>query len=123
MIHDLRFAIRMLRKTPAFTLVAVLSLAIGTGANSAMFSIANAFLFRPVPVPRAGEVLTVCNTKPENVYGGISYPDYVDFRDRSKTMQDLVASSLYRVAFSPSPGVLPQAKYGMLVSGNLFSAM
>src|SRR5262249_2826207 len=59
----------------------------------------------------------------ENALGGISYLDYLDYRDRSKTMEDLVAFNLFRLGFSPSPEVLPQAKYGFIVSGNLFDAM
>src|SRR5205814_1494240 len=104
-------------------LVAVMSLALGTGANSAMFSFVNGVLLRPLPVPRSSEVLTITPTQADNMMGGISYPDYLDFRDRTKTMKDLVAFDLYRFGFSPSPDDIPQAKYGLLVSGNLFQAM
>src|SRR5438552_7361430 len=122
-LHDLRYALRMFQKDAAFTLVAVLSLALGTGANSAMFSFVNGLLLRPLPVSQPGDVLTITPTQADNMLAGISYPDYLDFRDRTKTMKDLVAFDLFRFGFSPAPDVLPQAKYGLMVSGNLFQAM
>jgi macrolide transport system ATP-binding/permease protein len=123
MIHDLRYAWRMFRNDWAFTVVAVLSLALGTGANSTMFSVVNGLLLRPLPVTRPHEVLTIAPKDPDNVFGGTSWPDYVDFRDNTKTMHDLVAFTLYRFGFSSSSDALPQVKYGMMVSGNLFEAM
>ena len=123
LFHDLRYAVRMLRKDAGFTLVAVLSLALGAGANSTMFSMVNGMLLRPLPVSRPGEVLTIAPKQPVNTFGGLSYPDYIDFRDRTQTMTGLVASTLFRFGFSPSPDALPEVKYGLLVSGNLFEAM
>lgn len=122
-LQDLRYALRVLRKDMAFTLVAILSLALGTGANATMFSLTNGVLFRPLPVARADEVLTIAPKAPRDPFDAISYPDYVDFRDHSQTMQDLVASALYRFGFSPSPDTLPKIKYGLMVSANLFQAM
>jgi putative ABC transport system permease protein len=124
-LQDLRYAIRTFRKDAVFTLIAVLSLALGTGANSAMFSFVNGLLLRPLPVSNSSGVLTVAPTESEKIvnFGGISYPDYLDYRDRTKTMTDLVAFDLWRFGFSLSPDVVPQAKYGLLVSGNLFQAM
>lgn len=113
----------MLRKDRAFTVVAVLSLALGTGANSTMFSIVNRMLLRPLAVARPGEVLTIAPNQPDNSFAGTSYPDYIDFRDHTKTMKDLVASALFRFGFSRLPDALPQVKYGFVVSGNLFQAM
>lgn len=121
--HDLRYAFRMLRKDWAFTVVAVMCLALGTGANSTMFSLVNSTLLRPLAVSRPSEILTVAPRMPGNPFDGISYPDYVDFRERTMTMRDLVASALFRFGFSPSGETLPKAKYGLLVSGNLFQAM
>jgi predicted permease len=123
MFHDIRYAIRMLRKDAAFTLVAVLSLALGTGANSTMFSIVNGMLIRPLPVSEPSAVLTISPKFPDNSFEGISYPDYQEYRDRSRTMKDLVATMLYRFGFSATPDALPKVKYGLLVSGNLFDAM
>jgi hypothetical protein len=68
-MHDLRFAVRMLFKNPGFTLVAVLSLAIGIGVNSAMFSLADALLLRPLSVSRPGEVVSVEGKTPGDPAG------------------------------------------------------
>jgi len=121
--QDLRYAVRMLLKDPVFLVVAVLSLSLGTGANATMFSLVNGILMRPLPVSRPAEVLTIAPKLPDNSFGGISYPDYVDIRDSVTTMRDLTASTLYRVGFSRSRDALPVVKYGLLVTGNLFQAM
>src|ERR1044071_5654215 len=114
---DLKYAFRMLRKDQTFALVAVLSLALGTGANSTMFSFLNGLLLRPLAVSRPGEVWRIAPQHPDNPFAGISYPDYVDYRDHTKTMKDLVASTLFRFGFSRSANALPQVKYGLVVSG------
>jgi putative ABC transport system permease protein len=113
----------MLRKDMVFTLVAVLSLALGTGANSTMFSLVNGLLLRPLAVSRPSEVLTIAPKRSTDSFGGVSYPDYIDFRDHMRSMKDLVASTLFRFGFSRSTDALPQVKYGLMVSGNLFRAM
>src|SRR5258706_7587869 len=100
MVNDIRYAIRMLFKNPAFTLVAVLSLAIGDGANSAMFSLGDALLLRPLPVMHPGEVLTISSKTPKDPFAGISYPDYLDFRKHSKTLHDMVAFTLFPIGCS-----------------------
>lgn len=123
MLEDIRYAIRMLRKDAVFTLVAVISLGLGAGANSSMFSFVNGMLIRPLPVPAASEVLTISPRFPDNSFDAISYPDYIDFRDRTHTMRDLTATALFRFGFSASPEAQPKVKYGLIVSGNLFDAM
>lgn len=124
LLQDLRFAVRMLLKNPGFTLVAVLSLAIGIGANSAMFSLADALLLRPLPVARPSEVVSVEGKTPKNAFGGMSYRDYVDYRNHAKSFAGLVAfQNLYPFGFRPRPDALPQIKYGMLVTGNFFQVM
>ena len=120
--QDLRHGTRMLRKTPGFTVVAVLSLAIGIGANSAMFSLADAILLRPLPISHPSEVVTISSVS-LNGSGGTSYPDYLDFRDHTRSFAGLVAFTTYTFGFSPKPGVLPQMKLGMFVTGNFFRAM
>jgi hypothetical protein len=124
LLQDMKFAFRVLLKNRAFTAVAILSLAIGIGANSAMFGVADALLFRPLPVSRPSEVVTVESKAPKDTFGGMSYRDYVDYRDRSKSFDGLIAlANPVSVAFSPRPDALPQVKYGMLATGNFFQAM
>src|SRR5262245_51384671 len=92
--QDLRYGGRMLAASPGFTAIAVLSLAIGIGANTAIFSFADALLLRPLPVARPGEVLTVGSAATVDVLGTslrASYREYVDIRDRNTSFAGLAA--------------------------------
>jgi len=123
--QDLRHGRRMLAKNPGFTLVAVLSLAIGIGANSAMFSLADALVLRPLPVLHPSEVVTVGMT--ESLAGfslyNASYRDYIDLRDQSRSFDGLVAFTETTFGFATAASALPQIKLGALVTGNLFRVM
>jgi predicted permease len=125
--QDVRYGARMLARAPAFTLVAVLSLAIGIGANCAIFSFADALLLRPLPVARPGDVVTVGSTMTLEALGASalesSYPDYADVRDRSKSFDGLVGFTYVTAGFASHPGAVPALKLGMLASGNMFKVM
>ena len=93
--QDVRYGARMLLKNPGFSLVAVLSIAIGVGANTAMFSIADGLIFRPLAVPDASDLVVVWGIRPTEEAGGdddLSYPDYMDLRERARGFEGLVAS-------------------------------
>lgn len=126
MINDLRYAFRILRKNPGFVAVAILSLAIGIGANSAIYSFADTFLLRPLPIMKPSQVVTVDAEMP-GILGSnnnvISYPDYVDLRDRNHTFDGLIASSFSGFGFAPDRSIQPRIKYGMSVSGNFFKVL
>jgi predicted permease len=125
MLTPLRHAVRMLGKNPGFTLVAIGSLAIGIGATSASFSIADVLLLRPLPVPQASRVVAVTPTK-MGAFGAdsaISYPDYRDFRDNNRSFDGLVASSFLAFGFSRDATTLPKNTYGSYVSGNFFRSL
>ena len=82
-VHDVRFAARMLRKERAFTAVAVLALALGIGANTALFTVLSNVLLRPLPYPDAHEIMSVTmrdSINPDDAAFPLSYPDFVDFR-------------------------------------------
>lgn len=123
--QDLRYGWRMLFKNPGFTLVAVISLAIGIGANSAMFSLADAVILRPLPILRPNEVVTVGFNSAVGRFGSInaSYRDYLDFRDKSKSFDGMVAYMPNSFGFSIQPGETPQMKMGMFVTGNFFRVL
>ncbi len=125
--QDVRYGCRMLAVAPAFTLVAVLSLAAGIGANCAIFSFADALLLRPLPVSRPGDVVTVGSTMTLEALGASALEssdrDYVDVRDRSKSFDGLVAFTYVTVGFASHPGAMPAFKLGMLASGNMFRVM
>lgn len=123
LVQDLRYAVRMMRKSPGFTLVAVLSLALGIGVNAAMFSLADALLLRPLSVTRPGDVVTVTGKTPSDPAGKVSYRDYVDLREGSKSFTGLVAFKYETFGFAAEARDLPQMRMGMLVSGNFFQAM
>lgn len=92
MISDLKFALRMLAKSPAFALIAALTLALGIGANSAIFSVIDTVLLRPLPFPKPHELVAVWSTIVElHDRETDSYPDYADLRDQSKTLESLTA--------------------------------
>src|SRR5262245_14222093 len=125
--QDLRYGVRMLLASPAFTVVAVLSLAVGIGANCAIFSFADALLFRPLPVARPGEVFTVGSLSSLEALNASSlvssYPDYADVRDRSKSFEGLAAFRHITAGVATDPRATPKLKMGMLVSGNLLPLM
>jgi len=125
MLTSIRHALRVLRKDPVFTLVAMGSLAIGIGATSAMFSFSDALLMRPLPAPEPSGVMDV-TTSSAAAFGAsttLSYPDYTDLRDRNRTFSGLIASQLTGFGFSPDASKLPRTKFGLLVSGNFFRVL
>ncbi len=92
LVRDLRYGCRMLASNPGLhASSSVLSLAIGIGANTAVFSFADTLLLRPLPVPRPGEVLTVGSTASIQGFSNLvaSYRDYVDVRDRSTELRGI----------------------------------
>src|SRR5580765_67456 len=125
--QDVRYGGRVLAGSPGFATIAVLSLAIGIGANCAIFSFADALLLRPLPVARPGEVFTVGTTASLEALNASSlvssYPDYVDIRDRTKSFEGLAAFTYVTAGFTSDPNVPPKLKMGMLVSGTLFPLM
>jgi predicted permease len=123
--QDLRHGARILRKNPGFSLIAIVSIAVGVGANAAMFSIADGLILRPLEVPRANEVVAVAATTPTGEINaeGISYPDYVDLRDRARSFQGLFATRGVVASFDVRRGEPALGKFGAAVSGNLFDVL
>src|SRR5215510_5900037 len=122
--QDLRHGARMLIKNPGFTAIAVISIAIGVGANAAMFSLADGLVIRPLPVTRPGDVLTIAGIAAgKQGYAPLSYPEYVDVRDQSRSFSGIVAYGLVVTSFVNRPDEPAQRRAGMAVSGNYFDAM
>ncbi|HVN20308.1 MAG TPA: ABC transporter permease [Dongiaceae bacterium] len=121
--RDLRFTFRGLRRNPGFTVTVVLSLALGIGANTAIFSGVDATLLRPLPIPHARELITVDVAASRlTQFGGSSYLDLTDFRSRSRTFENLAISQIFSAGMSTGQGE-PQTIYGMLVSGTFLSTL
>src|SRR5688572_30833297 len=92
-LHDLRYAVRTLRRTPAFTTVAILTLALGIGANTAIFTLIDALFFEPLPVAQADRVVEVHQTlaaRPDGAFE-LSYTDYTHYRDHARAFSGLGA--------------------------------
>src|SRR5690349_2774074 len=93
MVTDLKYAVRMLWKSPGFTFIAILTLALGIGANTAIFSVVDAVLLRPMPFQNPDELVMVWgqNVREKAEHQSDSYPNYIDFRDRSQSLDGLAA--------------------------------
>ncbi|MGH7676827.1 MAG: ABC transporter permease [Gemmatimonadaceae bacterium] len=94
LLQDFRYALRGLRRSPGFTLVALITLALGIGVNSSIFSVVNAILFRPLPIERPAELVNVYGHQAtSNDHETISYPNYLAYRERTTTLSGVVAYS------------------------------
>ena len=123
MLNDLRYAIRTLRQNPGFTLTAIISIALGIGATSAVFSLADGLVLRPLPVPDPSDVVKLSSRTPGGTFGDMSYGDFLDYRDKLQSFDGLVAYSLTPFGFAKDSRSESQMRYGYLVSGNLFRVM
>jgi len=127
--QDLRYAVRVLRKQPGFAATAVLTLALGIGANSAIFSLLNPLLFRPLSVPDPEHLCRVFSGRSEGrAYGRMSYPNYTDLRDHVQSFGSLAASSWpipFNVTLSNLRGDSAQSEvvWGAVVSENYFMTL
>jgi len=121
LFHDLRFGFRRLVKTPGFAIIAVLSLALGIGANTAIFSLVNLILFRPLPVANPQEVVSVSPVGKDGALAAFSYPNYIDFRDRNEVLSGLLVSRFVVVSMSRNGN--NEKVWGNLVTGNYFDVL
>jgi len=117
--QDLRYSVRQLRKSPAFTIAAILTLAMAIGANAVMFSVLNGILLRPLSVPQPESLYLVESASDKNT--SQSYPDYVDFRDRNRSFDGLAAFAMGQVAINPGGG--PSVEWNVEASCNYFDAL
>jgi predicted permease len=123
---DLRYGVRTLVKSPAFTVVAVLSLALGIGANTAIFSVVNGVLLRPLPYPESESVVAVWHTPPQASFPGmkrfsVSPANYLDWKEQSRAYEEM---AIYQYAgLSLSAGADPVPVTGAAVSSDFFSVL
>src|SRR5262245_25137208 len=129
MLKDLKYALRSLGNNPGFVVTAILSIALGIGANAGIFSLADALLLRPLPVARPSEVLSLSSqTLSQNALlrlgsGTLSYRDFEDFRDKNQSFESLVAFELIPAGFARDPKTQAQLRMGFLTTGNFFRAL
>jgi predicted permease len=126
MIEDVRYGLRVLRKSPGFTAVAVLTLALGIGANTAIFSVINAVLFRPLPFRDPGRLMVVWHTPPQKSFPGVtkfvvSPANYLDWRDQNHVFEQMSAVGFGK--FNLTGMGQPESVEGRAVSADFFSVL
>ncbi|MGH9817253.1 MAG: ABC transporter permease, partial [Candidatus Acidiferrales bacterium] len=121
--HDVKYGARMLAKNPAFTAVAVITLALGIGLNSAIFSLVNAVLFKPLPVEQPDELATVWNTGTVGMltHQPMAFLDYAELRDTNRTFESLAAYALAPLALER--GDESEMVIGQIVTENYFHTL
>jgi len=119
LLQDLRFALRQLRKSPGFTVVTVVTLALGIGADAVVFSVLNGLILRPLNVPQAQSLYGIERASDKSLWQ--SYPDYLDLRDRNRSFDGLAAFNPAAVGLDT--GKAPSKVWGYEVSGNYFDAL
>jgi len=122
MLKDIRYAIRMLIKTPAVTCVAILTLALGIGANTAIFSGVSAFILREIPVPEANRLIRPVEIGEDGrAADEVSYPDFVEYRNQSTSFTGLSGEDMLQVAIDTQDQ--NDVIWGQAVSGNYSDVM
>src|SRR5262245_8996775 len=129
-MNDIRYSIRTLIKAPAFTIAAVLSLALGIGANTTIFTLLNTLFLNPLPVEKPSELVGVMTVAGRNAtqFGNLlplSYPNLKDFRERNSVLTDLAGYSPPLALSLSLPGSAdePQRVFAQLVTGNYFDVL
>jgi putative ABC transport system permease protein len=119
--QDIRFGIRTLVKNPVFTTVAVLALAIGIGANSAIFSVIDAVLLRPLPYYESNRLVKIWEKRPQLARGNVSFADFKDWKDQSHVFEEVAA---YQTGdYNLTGGDEPEQVQGVAASSNLFTLL
>ncbi len=123
LFQDLRYGLRMLLAKPGFTIAAVLTLALGIGANSAIFSVINGLLLRPLPYPDGERLVYIYNTYPKmNLeFAGTSIPDYLDRREQADALEDI--AMYHDASFNLAEQGAPQRLVGIVATSSLFSTL
>ena len=120
-IQDLRYALRTMKKRPGFTIVAALTLALGIGANTAIFSAVNAVLLKPFPFPESGQLVDLAETFKPNYFGSVSVPNFEDWKNQNTVFTGI--SAYMFAGFNLEGGDAPQRIQGMNVSANYFDVL
>ncbi len=121
LLQDLKFAIRMLRKAPGFAAISILTLALGIGANTAIFSVVNAVLLRPLPFKDSSQIVLIHETAKSVGDVSVSYDDFLDWRQQSHAVAEMAA--VHNVGFNLSGVVQPENIGGYAVSPNFLSLL
>src|SRR6187397_1187857 len=121
MLQDIRYALRCSLRRPAFALLVVLTLGVGIGANSAMFSIVNSVLIQPLPYERSEDLVYMFGAFRGGNQASISPPDFLDYRERQKVFSSLAARTAFGTAVIN--GDKPERVQATAVTANFFSTL
>ena len=122
LFKDIQYALRSIRKSPGFTAIVALSLGLGIGANTAIFTLVNAVFLKPIPVEEPSRVISVFTTDPKNPgFLPLSYLNYLDYRDKNTVFSGLAAYTGVPIALRTDAE--PQQIFGELASGNFFDVL
>src|SRR3712207_5899608 len=125
MISDIRYGIRQLLKHPGFTIIAVLTLALGIGANTAIFSVVNALLLKPLPFPNPEQLVAVGSVDKRqndpNDLNSMSYPDFFDFREQNRSFSSIAIYRDRGFAITSQEGATSYR--GITCSGEFFDVL
>ncbi|HEY6292097.1 MAG TPA: ABC transporter permease [Terriglobia bacterium] len=120
LVHDLRYAARMLRHSPAFTLTAVAALALGIGATTAIFSVINTVLLQPLPYPEPERIVGLGLSSPQGTGYGLAIPEFMAMRQATKTLQDFAVYDFGGPGINLTGGDRPEQLHGIHVSVGYF---
>ncbi len=121
LLHDLKFGLRTLARNPGFTAVAVLTLALGIGANTALFSVVNGVLLNPLPYPEPNQLVTLHESKPNFPTGAISYPNFLDWQKDNRTFSSMAVAR--GTGLTVTGAGEPERVRGEFVSADFFSVL
>ncbi|HEY6270373.1 MAG TPA: ABC transporter permease, partial [Terriglobales bacterium] len=121
LLQDLRYGLRVLVKAPTFASIAILTLALGIGANTAMFSVVNGVLLNPLPFAKPRQLVSLFEKIPNFENGSISYPNFVDWRGMNRTFSNMAA---YRsTGFNLTGAGEPEHLHGEMISAGFFEIL
>jgi predicted permease len=122
LLSDLRFTLRTMRRSPLLYVLAIVSLAVGIGANTTIFSAVDVFLLRPLPMPEADRLMQVWSTNPERGWesSSVSVPDYRDWRERSRMLH---LAAYQGMSFNLADGSDPERLEGLQVDPDFFAVL
>src|ERR1044072_434548 len=122
-MNDLRYALRQLRKSPGFTFIAVLTLALGIGANTAIFSVIYAVLLQPLPYPEADKLIIVTESDANQPQISVSYPNYLDWKRDNTVFEHLAVARRESFNLNGLEGRASEQVPGGLVTANFFQVI
>src|SRR5262245_35046450 len=123
MLKDTLYAFRALRKNPGFALTAILSIALAMSANSAIFSLQEALLLRPLAVANPSEVVSITSRTQAGAVEAFTYPDFVELRDKNRSFEGLVGYQMIGTGVARDEKSQQDFRIGFLVSGNFFDVL